>query len=298
MPLAGTQTVAGSLCWSGATPSPTVQILLAGATYNRSYWDFPQQPDVYSYVRRAVAAGYTTLALDRPGTGASSHPSGALLTNATEASAVHQVVNAARLGKLSSTAFTRVLLAGHSYGSVVAWYEAATYSDVDALLISGMAHEVQPAAAIPVAASLVPQSSDPHFAARPLDLTYLTTRPGARQVFWHGDHDDPAVISADEATKDTVTTAELADTLVAQAAPTTDDITVPVLVAAGQQDLAYAAALAHEAAHYPHSPCVTTHLQPDAGHDLNLSPRAPDWFTAVLAWAIHVLAPTGAPPRC
>jgi pimeloyl-ACP methyl ester carboxylesterase len=210
LPLAGTQTVAGSLCWSGAAPSPTVQILLAGATYNRSYWDFPHQPDVYSYVRRAVAAGYTTLALDRPGTGASSHPSGALLTNATEASAVHQVVNAARLGKLSPTPFTRVLLAGHSYGSVVAWYEAATYSDVDALLITGMAHEVQPAAAIPVAASLVPQSSDPHFASRPLDPTYLTTSPGSRQVFWHGDHDDPAVISADEATKDTVTTAALA----------------------------------------------------------------------------------------
>jgi len=298
MPLAGTQTVAGSLCWSGAAPSPTVQILLAGATYNRSYWDFPHQPDVYSYVRRAAAAGYTTLALDRPGTGASSHPSGALLTNATEASAVHQVVNAARLGKLSPTPFTRVLLAGHSYGSVIAWYEAATYSDVDALLITGMAHEFQPTAAIPGAAALIPQSSDSHFATRPFDPTYLTTRSGFRQVLWHGDHDDPSVISADEATKDTVTTAELADTLVAQAAPTTDAITVPVLAAAGQQDLAYAAAISHEAAHYPHSPCVAIHLQPDAGHDLNLSPHAPDWFTAALAWATHALAPTGTPPHC
>ena len=288
MPLAGAQTVAGSLCWSGATPAPTVQILLAGATYNRAYWDFAYQPDVYSYVRRATAAGYTTLALDRPGTGASSHPAGALLTNATEASAVHQVVNAARLGKLG-TAFTRVLLAGHSYGSVVAWYEAATYSDVDALLVTGMAHEVQPAAAIPVAASLVPASLDP---------TYLTTRPGSRQVFWHGPHDDPAVIAADEASKDTVTTSELADTLVAQAGSTTDGIAVPVLVAAGQQDLAYAAALAHEPGHFPHSPCVSSYVEPDAGDDLNLSPHAPDWFAVALTWAAHVLPPTGTPPHC
>lgn len=298
MPLAGTQTVAGSLCWSGATPAPTVQVLLAGATYNRSYWDFPYQPDVYSYVRRSTAAGYTTLALDRPGTGVSSHPAGALLTNATEASAVHQVVNALRLGRLSSTAFTRVLLAGHSYGSVVAWYEAATYADVDALLITGMAHEVQPVAAVPISTSLIPQSSDPHFSSRPLDPTYLTTRSGSRQAFWHGDHDDPSVIAADEASKDTVTTAELADTLVAQGSSTTDAITVPVLVAAGQQDLAYASALSREASHYPHSPCVATYLLPDAGHDLNLSPHAPDWFAAALAWSTHVLAPTGAPPHC
>ncbi|GAA3430760.1 alpha/beta hydrolase [Kutzneria kofuensis] len=288
MPLAGTQTVAGSLCWAGAKPSPTVQILLAGATYNRSYWDFPYRPDTYSYVRRATAAGYTTLALDRPGTGASSHPVGALLTNATEASAVHQVVNAARLGKLGS-AFTRVLLAGHSYGSVVAWYEAATYADVDALLTTGMAHEVQPAAAIPVATSLIPAPPDP---------TYLTTRPGSRNVFWHGPHDDPAVIAADEAAKDTVTTSELADTLVAQGNDTTAGITVPVLVAEGQQDLAYAAALPHEAGHYPKSPCVDTYQLPDAGHDLNLAPHAPDWFAKALNWADRVLGTAGAPPRC
>jgi pimeloyl-ACP methyl ester carboxylesterase len=288
MPLAGTQTVAGSLCWAGAKPAPTVQVLLAGATYNRVYWDFPYQPDTYSYVRRATAAGYTTLALDRPGTGASSHPAGALLANASEASAVHQVINALRLGRLGA-AFTRVLLAGHSYGSVVAWYEAATYADVDALLVSGMAHEVLPAAAIPVATSLVPASLDP---------TYLTTRPGARTVFWHGPHDDPAVIAADEASKDTVTTSELADTLVAQANTTTEGITVPVLVAEGQQDLAYAAALPHEPVHYPKAPCVQTYQLPDAGHDLNLAPHAPDWFGRALSWADRVLGPQGAPPHC
>lgn len=287
MPVAGTQTVAGSLCWAGEKPSPTVQVLLAGATYNRAYWDFRYQPDTYSYVRRATAAGYTTLALDRPGTGASSHPAGPLLTNASEASAVHQVINALRLGKLGS-AFTRVLLAGHSYGSVVAWHEAATYADVDALLITGMAHEVQPAAAIPVATSLVPASLDP---------TYLATRPGTRQVFWHGPHDDPAVIAADEAAKDTVTTSELADTLVAQGSSTTAEITVPVLAAEGQQDLAYAAALPHEAAHYPKT-CVETYELPDAGHDLNLAPHAPDWFAHALAWADRVLGPVGNPPHC
>jgi pimeloyl-ACP methyl ester carboxylesterase len=286
MPVAGTQTVAGYLCWAGDKPAPTVQILLAGATYNRAYWDFPYQPDTYSYVRRATAAGYTTLALDRPGTGASSHPAGPLLANASEASAVHQVVNAVRLGKVGH--FTRVLLAGHSYGSVVAWYEAATYADVDALLITGMAHEVQPAAAIPVATSLVPASLDP---------TYLTTRPGTRQTFWHGPHDDPAVIAADEKAKDTVTTSELADTLVAEASPITDGIAVPVLVAAGQQDLAYAAALIHEPMHYPKA-CVETYELPDAGHDLNLAPHAPDWFAQAVKWANRVLGPNGDPPRC
>ena len=298
LPVAGSQTVAGELCWSGSKPAPVVQVLLPGATYNRSYWDFPYQPDTYSYVRRATAAGYTALALDRPGTGASSHPSGLLLGNASEASAVHQVVSALRSGKLAATAFTRVLLVGHSYGSVVAWYEAATYSDVDALLASGMTHDVQPIAFVPVIAALTPEAIDPRFADRPLDLTYLTTSAGARQKLWHGPDDDPKVIATDEATKDTLTTTELVGTVVAQVSGVSDKVTVPVMIAVGQEDTTFAPQLSMERAFYAGAPCLQTYSLPDSGHDLNLSPHAQDWFSAALGWADHVLGTSGKPAHC
>ena len=53
-------TIAGELCLpSGAKPS-TVQVLLAGATYDRYYWNPPDQPQNYSYVWAATSAGYAT----------------------------------------------------------------------------------------------------------------------------------------------------------------------------------------------------------------------------------------------
>src|ERR1700753_1458448 len=70
--------IAGTLC----TPphARTLQILIHGFTYNRSYWDSPFEGDTYSYVRRAVNTGYATLAIDQLGAGTSSHPASAQVT--------------------------------------------------------------------------------------------------------------------------------------------------------------------------------------------------------------------------
>src|SRR5215470_7676070 len=47
---AKTDHISGELCVpAGPTPS-TVQVLVAGATYDRSYWNFPYEPQRYSYV--------------------------------------------------------------------------------------------------------------------------------------------------------------------------------------------------------------------------------------------------------
>lgn len=43
----------------------TLQILVHGATYDTSYWDFGFQPGNYSYVHFAAAQGYPTLNLAR-----------------------------------------------------------------------------------------------------------------------------------------------------------------------------------------------------------------------------------------
>ncbi|HSG40212.1 MAG TPA: alpha/beta hydrolase, partial [Thermoanaerobaculia bacterium] len=66
--------VFGVLCSRGAIENKTFQITLHGITYSHLYWDFPFQPETYSYVRRATAAGYAVLNLDRIGIGQSDHP--------------------------------------------------------------------------------------------------------------------------------------------------------------------------------------------------------------------------------
>src|SRR5215212_8334966 len=49
--------VFGVLCSRGSVQHKTFQIALHGSTYSHLYWDWPLQPETYSYMRRATAAG-------------------------------------------------------------------------------------------------------------------------------------------------------------------------------------------------------------------------------------------------
>ena len=129
----------GSLCHQGAVAGKTIEILLNGGTYDSTYWDFPYEPQKYSYVKWATAAGYVTLNLDRLGYGYSSHadPLGDSFT--VQGWTVHQVVQEVRAGELGAQ-FYRIVLVGHSIGTFTAWDEAGTYHDVDAVIITGAEH--------------------------------------------------------------------------------------------------------------------------------------------------------------
>lgn len=68
--LLGPYHIAGLLCPpSGQTPS-NVQVLIPGATYDQTYWDFPMHG--YSYSLYAQAHGQATFAINRFNTGDSS----------------------------------------------------------------------------------------------------------------------------------------------------------------------------------------------------------------------------------
>ena len=51
-----------------ASARDTIQLLNHGATFKKEMWDFPYQPETYSWVRAMHAAGYPTLAWDAIGT--------------------------------------------------------------------------------------------------------------------------------------------------------------------------------------------------------------------------------------
>jgi pimeloyl-ACP methyl ester carboxylesterase len=292
---AGDMTISGSLCWRGGTAPRTVQLLLPGGTYNHVYWDFTYQPETYSYVRAATAAGYATLNIDRLGTGRSSHPAGALLTNEREADSVHQVITALRAGKVGNTAFSRVVLAGHSYGSIVAWYEAGTYRDVDALVITGLLHSLSPTGAATIVTDLYPAAADQKFLGKLVDPAYLTTRPGTRKPFFYRPDTDPQVLAADEATKDTATASEAAGLAVSLNSGMSTRITAPVLIGQGRYDAVFcgtaavdcadkANVLNHERPHYPAAPCLDAWVSQNSAHDLNTAADAPRWFQAANAF--------------
>lgn len=65
-----------------------------------------------------------------------------LVTLENDASTVYQVIQALRSGQLGSTAFKKVVLVGHSYGSLIAFLTAGRYQDVDALVATGASHQI------------------------------------------------------------------------------------------------------------------------------------------------------------
>ena len=289
--------VFGVLCSNGGLRNRTIQIALHGSTYGHLYWDFPFQPEIYSYVRRATAEGYAVLNLDRIGVGRSDHPPAEAVTIESNAYVVHQIVQELRGGDRVVPPFgriraERIALVGHSLGSVISIQEAATYDDVDAVVLTGVSHTVTPALGD---VSFFPANLDPHFAGRGIPDGYFTTAPGVhfRSIFYNVDDPssfDRRIIRIDEKNKETTTVGEL-NTAVAGLGFSTG-IHVPVLVVVGDSDKAFcnppnctaSGSLATEPSFYPADACAEAVAIPTAGHDLNLHYQAPRTYTTMLKW--------------
>jgi pimeloyl-ACP methyl ester carboxylesterase len=282
--------IAGTLCTpAGAT---TVQLLIPGYTYGRYYWALPHQPEIYSYPRHANAAGYATLAMDRIGIGGSWHPPSPLITYDSNVDTIHQVVQALRRGTLG-TAFRKVVLAGHSYGAVAAYVEAATYHDVDALLITAGGHRFNPVnIVLLIDTKLVPATSDPKFANSGYDPGYETTMPGARSVFYSAADADPAVIALDEQLKQTGTGVEAASGGAYPLRTADRSLSIPSLTINGDLDPFFCdhaedcssseALAAFEQQFYAPGAVVKAQVMHGAGHALNLELVAPKVHASML----------------
>jgi pimeloyl-ACP methyl ester carboxylesterase len=284
--------VFGELCSRGALEHKTIQLALHGATYGHLYWDFPFQPALYSYVRWATTAGYAVLSIDRIGIGRSDHPPADQVTIESNAYVVHQIVQTLRSGTLVVPSFgrvraRRVALVGHSLGSVISIQEAATYDDVDGVVLTGISHTVTPALG---EVSFAPANLDPHFAGRGIPDGYVTTLPGTRTIFYNAPFYDPRVLAVDEQNKETVTIAELNTAVPALGLST--GIHVPVLVVVGDNDAAFcnpptctaSGSLAEEPSFYPPDACAEAVAIPGSGHDLNLHYQAPLAYVTLLNW--------------
>ena len=276
-------------------------LLVHGGTYNRVYWDFPYRPNTYNFRLAMNRAGFSTLTLDRLGTGASSRPPSATLSANAQASAIHQVIQALRQGNVTEKPVTSVILGGHSIGSMAAMWEASTYHDVNGVLLTGITHHVNSAnIAKVVAFSARPAALDPQLGHRGYDPGYLTTVPGIRAgAFYAPGVAEPGVARTDEETKDVFAPTEAPDGLAAALTPATRAIEVPVLLANGAHDLMMCgagtdctSAATLKAAEDPYfSPAahLRTFSLPGFGHDINLAPNTGDYQRAVIDWANSVV---------
>jgi pimeloyl-ACP methyl ester carboxylesterase len=276
----------------------TVQLLVPGSTYNHSYYDMPVKSSRYSYVSKALGAGYATFNIDRLATGRSTLPPSSLYTLDSGTQAIHQVITKLRAGQIKDRKFTEVVWVGHSLGSSMAWSQAERYpDDIDAFVLTGMSHVVReeeppggggPAEGIPFE---IRAKDDPKFRGRIYDPGYLTTNAGMRQFFYFTPNADPAVIAADERLKDLSTAADSESADLPPAQSPSRSIEVPVLLVVGDKDQYCTAGtctpesmLANERPYYSHKGGLRAIVVHDSGHDVQLHKNATRTNAAILQW--------------
>ena len=281
--------IAGWLC----TPphhASTVQLLLAGFTYSHLYWT-TAEPST-NWVAAALGSGQAVYMIDRIGVGASDRPPAEQVTADSEAHVTHQIVTALRDGTLGH--YRKVVGVGHSYGSIVWMAEAASHRDVDALVLTGMLHQLSPDQLTAFVAALHPAADDPKFTHARMPDGYVTTRPGSRAAFFL----DPDTATAtapgwDEATKSTGTSGELTVT------PETEtrysrQIRVPVLTIVGASDALLCTAdlpcttgtqlCQRERPAYAADIALSTAPIPQTGHSITLHRTAPAAASIANRW--------------
>ena len=123
-----------------------VTLYLHGLSFGEFLWNFTAVPR-YDYAAAMARAGHTSVVIDRLGYGTSGHPEGNEACLGADADVAHQIVGELRSGDYGaqgrrSPRFTKVALAGHSIGALIANIEAISFDDVDALVAMSYAPQI------------------------------------------------------------------------------------------------------------------------------------------------------------
>ncbi|MGC4112282.1 MAG: alpha/beta hydrolase family protein [Nocardioides sp.] len=296
LPLAHRVYVELALPEGGRTPS-TVQLLVAGGTYNRQYWDLPdvrEGTDRYSYVRAAVAHGFATASVDLLGRGRSSVPPSHLVGLECDAWVSHQLVEWLQ-SPASGQRFDNVVAVGHSLGTTSLWVHASRWNDLAGLVLTGATHFPDPGGQ--GALEWMTANEDPRWLS--LDDGYVTTAAGTRSGFYDPGPVDSRLLMWDEEHRDVMTSRHLTDlppVFEGQSA-----VQAPVLLVLGAADPLHSPELradpgllaSSEGKRLGAPRSVDAYVLPESGHSLNGAPNAEDWFRAAQTWTASTVGGAG-----
>jgi pimeloyl-ACP methyl ester carboxylesterase len=294
------QYIAGTFC-TPTTWAPGEQqadVMVAGATYDRTYWDASLENNRYSYVDKTLAAGRATFAIDRIGSGQSSFPPSVAVTNISSAYTIHQAIQWVK----NDRHISKVNLLGHSIGAALSIREAATYHDVNKLVVTATTHPFDTVNTLPALLGAHPAVLDPQFANSDYEVGYITSSNGTRATSFYDSDVDPAVITYDEAHKAVLSATELTTTLLDVQTPAalniSQGVTAPVLLVDGQDDKLYCQGplnadcstsqkvVDHERPFYPNAQSLTARIIGKTGHALTMSPTYQQSFDAINSWLL------------
>src|SRR5262249_31258037 len=227
---------------------------------------------------------------------------------------VHQVVAALRAGQIASQSFEKVIVVGHSMGSLTTINYAGRFpGEADGIILTGFLHDVNfdfvNSVLLP---ALYPATLDPKFLGQFPNFDYFTSVPpvppvtSTRGLFYYLPNADPLVLALDEGLKQTTTIGELNTGPLMALDPTfSSQIQGPVQVVIGEFDPIFcghlvncsdqAAVQDYEEGIYSTAACVETAVVNAAGHDLNLQTNAQAAYSKMLSWADRTVGSTADP---
>ncbi|WP_140404169.1 MULTISPECIES: alpha/beta hydrolase [unclassified Nocardioides] len=262
-----------------------INVLVHDLAAGSWFWSLPGHP-AYDYARQLARRGETSLVLDRLGYGASPLANGDATCLGAQADMLHQVVQHVRSGRYTfaepdgdtTPAAAHVVTHGHSVGAAIAQIEAATFDDVDGLVLMSWTDRGATSLATRTAARQSAAClSGPDYA--PLTRTGADYRKLMFASAPSGVQRTAARLRVDDPCGDV---SSLSPMLVASNLAATQ-VDAPVLLLYGAEDaLNRPAAREQQAAAYP-TP-VTTRTFAGAGSALPLERSADKVRAAVLRW--------------
>lgn len=217
-----------------------LQILLHGSTYTKEYWDrgsWGHGNPKYSWTKAMNRNGYTTLAVDKLGSGASSHPDPVNdVQLPLEMETIHSLIMQIKAGDAGISVPSKLILVGHSSGSILGADLAQTHpDDVDALVLTGYpAGGANNNGGVPSYHFLPAAISAPARFPSDLDYGYLlmNSELNRTSAFYYEGHYDPAIAHLDYRTAGSTPIGESLNL----GPPTQPAFKGKVLVITGQKD--------------------------------------------------------------
>jgi pimeloyl-ACP methyl ester carboxylesterase len=246
----------------------TVVFLQHGLSYTGEAWDFPG----YSYARTLAAAGYSVVAIDRPGYGRSPLDSGYTVSTEVYAHAAAQIVEQLR------DEFEHVVVGGHSAGAEVTELTAGLFGGVDAVIGMGYTHFPSPEIYSDFLTGDIPR-------ALADDYEYFLGTPEHRAEMFFTADADPAVVAADTAAAVLTPSGEILTIGNQPSQSVTALIDVPVYLQLAEFDRLFPVESAElEAARFLGAPSVTVDRVAAAGHTYMLHPTGRAAADRLAAW--------------
>jgi pimeloyl-ACP methyl ester carboxylesterase len=297
-----TYNAVGSLCWTGSLDGKTLAVMVSGAGYGSVYWDFPYQPDTYSFTRAALRRGLATFNFDRLGMGRSDRPFGLSLGVDNQARVLGTIIETLK----SEHQFSAVVTLGHSFGSVISLAHALTWpQNVDGIVLTGFVHNSNPGFPLAMRDGVDLAVLKGPFAGAIVDPTYMISRAGTRDdMFYTMSNTDPVVVEIDELNRETTSIGEVIS-MSKYFKDQSKALTIPAFTLLGENDFVVCGGAvectdhevikAWEAGFFPPAACHEIVVLDDTNHNANLHLNAPGNFQLMLDWIDRRIGNAGPP---